>query len=369
MSAFAIVDSHIHLYPQTEVASLAWCDENNPLHNQHSVDEYLHATQDLNRISNQKLRGFIFIETDRRSSLDSEAGWEEPLRELDWIKRVADGTPRPGEGHGPQHAPLCLGIVAWAPMPLGSEAMSRYVHIASSRLGNSWQLVKGFRYLVQDQPPGTMLSDGFIDSLKWMGRNDYAFDLGIDARSGGLWQLREAFEMIGKAHHGLPEKQKVVIVINHMGKPDLRSRDLNDTSNADTFHGWRQEMSKLAACSNVYVKISGGFSEMDALPIGSEQGAPGSYTRNDLLRDIRKRVERWLKEALVIFGPRRVLFGSDWPVCNIGGGGNEVSWINWWSLVKGFVADNMTEEDQTNFWSGNALKAYSRGGTHNVERS
>ncbi|KAL9015795.1 MAG: hypothetical protein Q9185_006830 [Variospora sp. 1 TL-2023] len=365
MSAIAIVDTHVHLYPRAELQSLAWCDEGNPLHSQHSVDEYLDATQGLSKISNQEVRGFIFIETDRKSSLDSEAGWEEPLRELDWIKRIADGTPRPGEGHGPEHAPLCLGIVPWAPIPSGSEAMSRYVHVASSRVGSSWRLVKGFRYLVQDKPPGTMLSKGFIASLKWMGRSSYAFDLGVDVRSGGLWQLREAREMVENAHQGLPEKEKVVIVISMLHL--MHDRDLNGNPNTDAFDGWRLEMSRLAACANVYVKISGGFSEINTLPNGSEQGAPGSYTRDHLLQDIRNWVERWLKETLMIFGPRRLMWGSDWPVCNIGGGGNEVSWMNWWSLIRAFVADNMTREDQTDFWSGNALKAYSRGGSQEVE--
>lgn len=216
MSAYAIVDSHIHLYPRAEVSSLAWCNEQHPLYGQYSIDEYLRATQDLSDVvrSNHKLQGFIFIETDRKSSLETESGWEEPLRELDWIKRIADGTPRPGEGHSPQHARLCFGIVPWAPLPSGSEAMSKYVQKATDQLGSAWQLVKGFRYLVQDKPAGTMLTDRFIDSLKWMGQNGYAFDLGVDARSGGFWQLKEAVEMIGKAHDGVPETERVIIVIS-----------------------------------------------------------------------------------------------------------------------------------------------------------
>ena len=212
MSSHSVVDSHIHLYPRTELSSLAWCKEGHPLHGQYSIKEYLEATDDLCKASNQKLRGFVFVETDRKSSLESEVGWEEPLRELDWIKRIADGTPRTGEGHEPQHANLCLGIVLWAPLPLGSEAVSRYLGRAKDRAGSTWQLVKGLRYLVQNKPPGTMLSDKFIDALRWMGRNGLAFDLGVDVRSGGLWQLTEAIEMIRRAHQGLPEQEKVTVV-------------------------------------------------------------------------------------------------------------------------------------------------------------
>lgn len=97
--------------------------------------------------------------------------------------------------------------------------MARYVDRAKSRAGSTWQLVKGFRYLVQDKPAGTMLSDGFIDSLRWMGRNGYAFDLGVDARSGGLWQLTEAVEMIERAHKAVAEEDKVAVVISMNSSP------------------------------------------------------------------------------------------------------------------------------------------------------
>ncbi|KAL8723210.1 MAG: hypothetical protein Q9225_000476 [Loekoesia sp. 1 TL-2023] len=224
MSAHAIVDSHIHLYPRTELSSLAWCNEGHPLHNQYSIKEYLEATKELSNISNQQLRGFVFVETDRKSSVETEAGWEEPLRELDWIKRIADGAPRSGEGHEPQHAHLCLGIILWAPLPSGFEAMSRYIDKAKDRAGSTWQLVRGYRYLVQDKPPKTMLSDEFINSLRWLGRSKYAFDLGVDARSGGLWQLREAVEMIRRAHEEQPEDEKVTVVI---------SKEPSDTESVD----------------------------------------------------------------------------------------------------------------------------------------
>ncbi|KAL8943166.1 MAG: hypothetical protein Q9216_001220 [Gyalolechia sp. 2 TL-2023] len=354
-----IVDSHIHLYPRNQLQSLAWCHEGHPLHDQYSVEEYLEASRELRNVADQRLRGFVFIETDRKPSSETEAGWEEPLRELDWIKRVADGTPRSGEGHDLQHAHLCLGIVLWAPVPSGSEVMSRYVNRAKDRAGNTWQLVKGFRYLVQDKPPGVMMSNGFIDSLRWMGCNGYTFDLGVDARSGGLWQLSEAVGMIERAHGGVSEENKVVVVINHLCKPDMRSRNLNGNPPSETFREWKREVARLASFSNVYMKISGGFSEMDALPPGVRQGPWDSSVRQELLRDARNWAENWLKETLTVFGPRRVLFGSDWPVCNVGGGGNKVSWMNWWSVVQDFVENSMSGDDQPHFWSGNATRAYS----------
>ncbi|KAL8808691.1 MAG: hypothetical protein Q9200_004122 [Gallowayella weberi] len=343
-----IVDSHIHLYPGSEVQSLAWYTEGHPLQGQHSVQDYLEATKELPKVSAQKLQGFIFIETDRKSHLRTEAGWEEPLRELDWIKRVTDGRPRTGEGHEPQHSQLCLGIVLWAPVPSGAEAMQRYTAKVRERAGSTWPLVKGFRYLVQDKPPGTMLSAAFIESLKWMGRNGFAFDLGVDARSAGLWQLSEALEMIEEAHKGVSENQR----------PDMRSRNQDGNPATEPFMKWKELMVRLASLPNVYMKLSGGFSEMNALPHQTEQGDWGFAARDELVQKTQDWAGRWLRETVAAFAPQSILYGSDWPVCNVGGGGNQVSWLNWWSVVGNFVQENLSKEDQAGFWSGNALRAY-----------
>lgn len=214
MPAVEIIDSHVHLYPLSEVDTLAWCSKGHPLRGQHSVKQYLEAVKPLGGQSHFRFRGFIFVETDRKSHLDSEAGWDDPLKELDWVDRIVQGQPRPDEGHSPEHANLCYAVVLWAPVPLGAQAMSKYYDKIKHRAGNLCHLVKGFRYLVQDKPSGTMLTNGFVDSLRWMGENGFAFDLGIDVRSGGLWQLNEAYEMIRRAHAGVSEDKQVRIVIS-----------------------------------------------------------------------------------------------------------------------------------------------------------
>ena len=204
-----IIDSHIHLYPQSEVEALAWCKDEHPLRGQYSVEEYLAASG-----SSPRYRGFVFVETDRKSHLNSGEGWEHPLGEVDWISRVAAGTPKPGEGHTPEHAQLCLAIIPWAPIPPGSELLCRYVEQAKARAGPGSKIIKGFRYLVQDKPRGTMTQPDFIESLRWLGEHDYTFDLGVDQRSGGNWQLEEALEMIRNAHDGVPEEKKVIVVFS-----------------------------------------------------------------------------------------------------------------------------------------------------------
>ena len=133
---------------------------------------------------------------------------------------------------------------------------------------------------------------------------------------------------------------------------------MNGDPATDPIHNWGQGIVKLASFSKVYMKISGGFSEMDALPSGARQGAWDSLARQQLFQETRMWVERWLQEVLTAFGPKRIMFASDWPICNVGGGGNQVSWINWWSIVDGFIKDSMSEESQLDFWSSNAGRTY-----------
>lgn len=208
-----IIDSHIHLYPSSEVDSLAWCTQENPLNGQRSVEEYREATA-----SAPSLLGFIFVETDRKNDLESGAadgsGWEGPLAEVSWIKRVALGQPRDGEGHSADDAKLCLGIVPWAPLPSGVEVMERYLDRVKEEAGDAWPKVKGFRYLVQDKPHGTMLEENFIESVKLLGRRGFVFDVGVDQHRRGKKQLEELVEFVDRVHDGVPEEEKVTLVLS-----------------------------------------------------------------------------------------------------------------------------------------------------------
>jgi L-rhamnono-1,4-lactonase len=212
---YPIIDSHIHLVPYSEIDTFAWQTPHGPLHAQHSVDEYVAATN-----SASTLEGFIFLEADRKFDLKTGAedgsGWQYPLMEIDFLKRVALGTPREGEGHTADQKKLCLAIIPWAPLPSGAAVLEKYVKEVEKHAEGSFSKIKGFRYLVQDKPKGTMLQDGFIEGLKWLGKKGYVFDLGVDQHRGGKWQLEEAAEMISRAHEGVPHAEKVTFIISEL---------------------------------------------------------------------------------------------------------------------------------------------------------
>ncbi|KAL2259300.1 hypothetical protein VTK26DRAFT_7067 [Humicola hyalothermophila] len=329
-----IIDSHIHLYPESELTSLAWHSSEHPLAKQQSVDEFRQATG-----SPSHLAGFVLIETDRRN--DESKDWTAPLQEVAWMRRLATGQPKAGEGHSADDAKLCLGLVPWAPMSLGPEQLEKYLDAAQQEAGPAWAKVKGFRYLLQDKPTGTGLSDAFIGSLKLLGRKGYVFDIGVDQHHRGRTQLEEAVEMIDRAHDGEKEEEKVVVILNHLCKPDLTIVNQTDPS----FIAWRTAMFTLSKCHRTYMKLSGCFAELpDRLKERSAE-------------DIVSAILPWLAVVVAAFGPSRIMFGSDWPVCTVGVGSD--AWKKWHRVVE-MVCDfaGLSQEDQEMIWSGTAKKAY-----------
>jgi L-rhamnono-1,4-lactonase len=249
MNTIPIVDSHVHLWTAAQLQTLAWHNPNNPLGAQHSVAEYLSSVGEVaqnrgNKTSSKNyfLQGFIYLEVDRLSSVNEENndptntnGWTYVLDEISFLTRIAHGSPLQGEGHEKDHKQLLLGFVPWAPVPGGPAVLEKYVSLAKERItmtvstlssqsantnteadSNSvWRKLRGVRYLVQDKPAGTMLQPGFVEGLKWLGRQKLAFDLGLDARQGGLSQLQEAVELMRRVYDDdVPEGDRVVVVIS-----------------------------------------------------------------------------------------------------------------------------------------------------------
>ncbi|ODA80349.1 hypothetical protein RJ55_03307 [Drechmeria coniospora] len=339
-----IIDSHIHLYPESETDSLAWYDAEHPLAGQHSLDEYRAAAK-----SAPSLLGFVAIEADRKHDLDAGArdgsGWKLPLDEVRWLKRVALGRPKEGEGHAADDAKLCLAIIPWAPLPSGPAVMARYLDAVKEAAGDSWPKIKGFRYLLQDKPHGTMLTRDFVDSLKLLGKKGFVFDVGIDHHSRGKKQLDEVVEMVGRAHEGVPEDEKVTFILNHLCKPDLT---IYNVTSDPSFHAWRTAMYTLSKASHTYMKLSGAFAEMP----DSLRTQPAAHIFQATLA--------WLGIILATFGPSRIMFGSDWPVCGAHAlGDGEEAWPKWKEVVdKMCWMATLGDEERAMIFGGTAKKAY-----------
>ncbi|KAI9167688.1 amidohydrolase family protein [Paramyrothecium foliicola] len=336
-----IIDSHIHLFAEADLDTLAWSKPDGPLRGQYSVEQYKAAAR-----SAPSLLGAIFVEADRKSHLDDDSGWTYPLEELDFLSRIARGQPREGanDGFAAEDARLCLAIIPWAPIPKGPAILEKFLDRAKEVAGDAWPKVRGFRYLVQDKPDGTLLQQDFIDAVKLLGRRGLVFEIGVDHHRRGKKQLDELVEFLDRVHDGVPSAEQTVLVINHICKPDLT---LYNTSSDPAFHAWRTAMYTLSKAPRTYIQLSGGFSEMpDSL---RAEGVPAGRLFESLFS--------WLGVVLATFGPSRTMFGSDWPVCEIGGGGD--AWARWRDVVdKMSWMASLTDEEKAMLWGGTAKEAF-----------
>lgn len=339
---FPIIDSHIHLYAASHLQDLAWAPslpEGHALKRQNSIAEYRAASS-----SQPNLVGFVFVETDRKSSL-SENGWKHPLEEIEFLRRIKSGTPIEGEGHVPEDKDLLLGVVAWAPTAADRDSIQGYLEQAQT--AQDFQatdgLVRGSRYLVQDKPKGHMLESEMWKGLLLLEQSGAkTFDLGVDFRQGGHWQLTEAVQMLQKFYAQSTGKLK--IVINHLCKPNLRP----DATQEDKAK-WEHAVKALADLPTTYMKMSGLFSELPA----QEPGQPTP------IADILEYTRFEMGVIFDNFGPENIMFGSDWPVCNVGGPGLEKSWSHWVEFVAAVLDDQgLSDVEKARVWAGTAQEAY-----------
>ena len=141
--------------------------------------------------------------------------------------------------------------------------------------------VKGFRRLINPLPEDVASSKIFLGNIGRLAGTGLTFDLHVQGH-----QLARAMLVADSA----PEVQ---FVLDHCGVPDIK---------ANAMHPWREDISKLAKRPNVMAKMSGVVAYGDGENWSVETLKP------------------WVEHVSDSFGWGRVVWGSDWPVCTLGGG-------------------------------------------------
>ena len=164
--------------------------------------------------------GVIYVETDRRlqdpSSSSLETWAAEPIKELQFLRSIVEGE------YGVEASSLLQGIVSWAPLNQGLEVFREWLDLAEKTTGpQTWERVKGFRFLLQAITDRTefenlVLSDDFITILKSLSQREkkFTFDVGIDQRSGGTWQLETFTKVLKRVYDGVPENERPILVFS-----------------------------------------------------------------------------------------------------------------------------------------------------------
>lgn len=129
---------------------------------------------------------------------------------------------------------------------------------------------------------------------------------------------------------------------DHLCKPDMNIA--NPVSDA-SFQAWEGAVSKLATNERVYIKLSGCFLQISESLRKSDP---------DIISEA---LAPWFKVSMDTFGPSRVLFGSDWPICTLGVEGN--SWTKWLEVVQCLIKTHqLTNDDASAIFSGAARSVY-----------
>jgi L-fuconolactonase len=114
-------------------------------------------------------------------------------------------------------------------------------------------------------------------------------------------------------------------VVDHLAKPRVKAGETSP---------WAERIRELSRRPNVYCKISGLATEADYQ----------NWTEGQL--------RPYLDVVLDAFGPERLMFGSDWPVCLVA-----VSYAEWVSIIERFV-ESLSQSERERIWSGTAIEAY-----------
>lgn len=440
-----MIDSHIHLWPgsASNSTSHTWMTpQSMPLAREHLLHSYVAAaSQIVSMPSSQHLEihaeashvkttesrstassvipaseehireqqtqphllGVVYVETDRAlldtKSEHPEERYTHPLQEIVFLRNLITSSP---------HS-LVLAIIPWAPIDEGPTGLLHYLALAKQTAGDeTWSKVVGFRYLVQGMREqgvfeAKVRSQAWMDGLRWLAKEGskwrtqrqeaekkkkrgFVFEVGVDQRQGGTWQLDEFAECIERLRRmededGVDDEgertsfvlsksmvlfhqsfftsvyvrcqkyqrpnQLTLVYADHFMKPSLTS--------PSSFAGWQAALIRLSKVPPTYLKLSGFLTELNVSPLTSTSAF------NQLVP--------YVKAAFDTFGARRIMFGSDWPVCNVGvrsksgsEAGEEVyngAWSEWHEIVESLLNEvGVGEEEREWVWWRTAREAY-----------
>jgi len=166
--------------------------------------------------------------------------------------------------------------------------------------------VKGFRRVLHVVPDDVSQSPLFRENVKRLSGTRLTFDICMFPRQQPL-----ALTLINLA----PE---VTFILDHCGVPDIKGGD---------FDAWKRGISGIAVRPNVVAKISGIVAYADS----------GTWTA-EMLRP-------YVEHIIDCFGWDRVVWGSDWPVCTLGGG-----LLAWVAATHAVLSGCSNEERDSLFW-------------------
>lgn len=203
------------------------------------------------------------------------------------------------------------GVVGWVDLR-AANLEERLEHFSQ------YPRLRGFRHIVQGEVDvNFMLRPDFQRGIGMLEGRGFAYDILVFPHQlGGALELARRFP-------------RQTFILDHLGKPYIK----------DGFRaGWAALLRELGRCENVVCKVSGLVTEADWQHWRYADFVP------------------YLDQAFEAFGPDRLLYGSDWPVCLLGGD---------YGRVKGILTrylEPFSPEDRDKVWGGSAARVYGLSG-------
>jgi len=292
-SSFPIIDTHQHLWDLSRI-KLAWLRP--PLDRSFTPKDYLEASEGLQIVQ------AVYMEV--------AVPREQRAQEARYVLKLCE-DPR---------SITRAAVLAGSPLDDDFET-------SVARFKDS-PYIKGFR---GGLAAGKMTDERTIKNLRLLGMLGMRFDLNVPPQS-----LAEAARLVEQC----PDTR---FILDHCGNADpvaffpagrAAPRAAQHSSEA-----WKRDMGALAAQGNVTCKISGLVDNVPGHPLAAGDLAP------------------IINHCLDTFGPARVIFASDWPVCLLG-----MPLRQWVELLKDVTADR-TEADRRMLFHNNAVSLYGLGTT------
>ena len=217
------------------------------------------------------------------------------LAETEWLLDLAD-----------RYA-LIKGVVGWL------DLCSPHLPDQLARFAGHPKLC-GIRHVVQDEPDDQfMLREEFVRGIGLLAGHNLTYDILIYPR-----HLPAACELVAR----FPDQP---FVLDHIAKPCIKDGRLEP---------WGAGIRRLAAMPNVFCKVSGMVTEADWQ----------DWQQIDF--------QPYLELVFEAFGPERIMFGSDWPVCTVA-----ASYAAVLDLVAAYVRQ-LSASEQARVWGETAQEFY-----------
>lgn len=173
--------------------------------------------------------------------------------------------------------------------------------------------IKGYRHVAQGEPTDFLIRPAVVRGIRRLAEFGMTYDILIYPN-----QLKAALHLV----RAVPE---VNFVVDHLAKPYIKKQDIIR---------WSNYMAEVAKCPNVTCKLSGLVTEADWQ----------NWSKKDFFP--------YLDVVFDYFGPDRLLFGSDWPVCLVAANYTQVK-----TLIEEYVHP-WGDEVRAKVFGENAVKFY-----------